>query len=412
MAGNRLKTMRAPSIGAPMPQKENGTATQGEKLLPQFRIALLLVITGLSIAVSALLLGPFIRAIAWASLMTAIAYPMHRWVARRVREPNTAATISCTLFGIAVIVPGGLLGQRVVQEAGNGLRQIQTFIERGFSPGWDRLLNQPLPEDIRRWIEHFIGPLRIDPQAILRQALGLVGSLLARNSVHTAGDLLWGSVQLLIIVFTFFFLIRDAERILPAIQQYLPLDPGETHVLLQRISDAFHATVNGSVVAAVVEGLLGGVAFWAVGAPSPLLWGAVMAATCLVPLLGAPVIWIPIALILALQGAYWKALALALWGMLVIHTADHVIRSVVVGARAQLHPMIALLGALGGVMLMGAVGLLVGPVLLVISLALIEILFPQLRTTAAVALPGITRVEGTDLPDDQHGAVSMVEHSV
>src|SRR5262249_48220719 len=146
---------------------------------------------------------------------------------------------------------------------------------------------------------------------------------------------------------TLFFLLRDAPRLLPLARAFLPFDGTQSEALLNRMAETIHAIVFGQTVVAIVQGTLGGPAFWALGLSSPLLWGVVMTFLCLVPLLGAPTVWAPMALLLAMQGAYGKALALALWGMLVVGTVDNFLRPLLIGARTQLHPLLVFFSGFG-----------------------------------------------------------------
>jgi predicted PurR-regulated permease PerM len=140
------------------------------------------------------------------------------------------------------------------------------------------------------------------------------------------------------------------------------------------VVETIHATVYGATAVAVAQGALTGLAFWFLGLPAPLLWTAVTTVLCFVPLLGAPVVWVPTVIVLAAQGAYGKAFALSLWGLLVVGLVDNFIRPIVIGARTQLHPMVVFFSVLGGLLLMGPLGLLMGPVILAITIALLEIL--------------------------------------
>jgi len=119
------------------------------------------------------------------------------------------------------------------------------------------------------------------------------------------------------------------------------------------------------------------------GLPAPLLWGVVMALLAVVPLLGAFVVWIPAAACLALEGSWGRALILALWGMLVVGTIDNVLRPILVGNRLKLHTVLVFVSVVGGVILFGPAGLLLGPMVLTVTMVLLEI-WPRRNMSAAV----------------------------
>jgi predicted PurR-regulated permease PerM len=151
-----------------------------------------------------------------------------------------------------------------------------------------------------------------------------------------------------------------------------PLTPVEMQRLYARVSDTIHATVYGTLAVSSVQGLLGGLMFWWLGLPAPLLWGVVMALLAVVPVVGAFVVWIPAALFLGIEGSWGKALILALWGMLVVGTVDNLLRPILVGNRLKLHTALAFMSVVGGLLLFGPAGLILGPVTLTATMVLLE----------------------------------------
>jgi predicted PurR-regulated permease PerM len=192
----------------------------------------------------------------------------------------------------------------------------------------------------------------------------------------SAADIVKASaVQILglcLIFYVLFFFLRDRRMFLHAIARHSPLSQSQMEGLLERIGDTIHATVYGTFAVASVQGLLGGLMFWWLGLPAPLLWGLIMGMLAVIPMLGAFVIWAPAALFLLLEGAWHDALTLSLWGMLVVGTVDNLLRPVLVGDRLRLHTVLTFLSVVGGLMVFGAAGLILGPVILVITMAMLE----------------------------------------
>jgi predicted PurR-regulated permease PerM len=139
------------------------------------------------------------------------------------------------------------------------------------------------------------------------------------------------------------------------------------------ISNTIHATIYGTLAVSAVQGLLGGLMFWWLGLPAPLLWGVVMAFMALVPVLGAFVVWIPAAFFLVLEGSWGKALILTLWGLVVVGTIDNLLRPMLVGRRLKLHTVLAFISVVGGLIQFGPAGLIIGPAVLAITTALLEV---------------------------------------
>lgn len=125
--------------------------------------------------------------------------------------------------------------------------------------------------------------------------------------------------------------------------------------------------------------------FWLLGLPLPMVWGLVMGLLAIVPVLGAFVVWIPASLFLALDGSWGKAIILAAWGGLIVASIDNLLYPVLVGNRLKLHAIPALVGAIGGIFLFGASGLVLGPAAIVLTWALVEIVKSRYEPRAGAA---------------------------
>jgi predicted PurR-regulated permease PerM len=169
-----------------------------------------------------------------------------------------------------------------------------------------------------------------------------------------------------------YFLLRYGEDWIGRLAILTPLDSRTTASILRTVNDAVVANVNGVFAAAVGQGLLLSLGFWFVGVRSPVLWGAVGGLASIIPVVGAPLVWVPVAIAFLLMGSYWKALLLGIWGSLVVGSVDNVLRPFVVGARDKQHPMLIALAAVGGTYAFGALGILLGPLVVSLVAALLK----------------------------------------
>jgi predicted PurR-regulated permease PerM len=178
-------------------------------------------------------------------------------------------------------------------------------------------------------------------------------------------------LQLGVALFSLFYFLRDGDDLVRALRRMTPLDPRRMDELLARARDITYATVVGNVLVAIAQGAIGGITVALLGLPGALL-GAVMAVFSLIPMLGAGIVWIPTAIYLAVTGHLMKGVILTGVGVLVIGTVDNLIRAIFVGGRARVHSLVVFLSVLGGVLVFGAAGIVVGPVLFVLALIAIE----------------------------------------
>jgi predicted PurR-regulated permease PerM len=157
------------------------------------------------------------------------------------------------------------------------------------------------------------------------------------------------------------------------VRLHLPLSDTEFSSITARVRDTIFAIVFGTAAVAALQGGLGGLMFWWLGLPAPVFWGVLMALLAVIPFLGAFVIWAPTAALLALSGDYKSAVVLAAWGTIVVGLVDNVLCPILVGNKLQMHTMLSFIAVVGGLIFLGAPGVVLGPLILVITLTLLEI---------------------------------------
>jgi len=221
------------------------------------------------------------------------------------------------------------------------------------------------------------GYVDIDPvaaQQFLSERLQALGGVLAASTLLVVGGAVGAVVQMILVVFTLFYMFRDGDRIRRALADTLPIERIQMHDIALRTRDVIAATIYGVLVISAIQGTLGTFIFSILGLPSPLLWGVVMFFLSMIPMAGAFLVWVPAAIYLAITGAYIKAAILVGWGVLVIGSIDNFLSPRLVGRRARLHELLIFFAVLGGLDVFGVLGVVLGPVVVAITLALIEML--------------------------------------
>lgn len=322
----------------------------------------LMAATILGLYICYLMALPFVPALTWAVALAVMFMPFHQWVEATVKQPNVAASTSVLVIGLIVVVPATFLGQRLMTEAVMGAETIRTRVESG---EWERVVDAyPRVAPIVQRLEQQIDV----PGTISRIAASLtniIASFVAGSVIHAIG-----------VVLTFyllFYFLRDRRAVLSSLRSLSPLSETDMDRVFGRVGDTVHATIYGTLTVAVVQGTLGGLMFWWLGLPAPVLWGLVMGLLAVVPVLGAFIVWIPAALWLALDGSWGKALILTLWGGVIVGGIDNVLYPMLVGNRLKLHTIPAFMAIVGGVMVFGTSGLILGPVTLTVTVLLLEI---------------------------------------
>jgi predicted PurR-regulated permease PerM len=261
-----------------------------------------------------------------------------------------------------VVTPAVLVIQTIAREAAAGVEKFRPM----FTPeGW-RALSEKNPR--------MAGLLQqIERQVDLRQAAERSATAVSAGAMAFVRGSVRGIIDLLIIFFALFYFFRDSRQCVRTMRSMLPLSREEAHHVLTRLRDTIHATVFGTVAIAGIQGTLGGLMFWWLGLTAPVLWGVVMGLLAIVPVLGAFVVWIPAAIVLALQGMWVKALVLTVWGAVVIGLIDNLLYPMLVGKKLQLHTLAVFFAIVGGVMVFGAAGIIIGPAVLALTVTLIDV---------------------------------------
>lgn len=305
---------------------------------------------------------PFVPAFTWAFTFAVLFAPVHRWNEARLKRPNLAASVSVIMIAVIVVVPGIVVAERLIEEAARGAFAIRTAVDSG---EWQRALgSHPRIAPLVDWV--------------VRQMN--VSDLIARAAAwltNTSASLVRGSItQAVGLLLTFYFLfyfLRDRRVALASVLNLSPLSENELREVTSRVADTIYATFYGTIVCAAVQGSLGGLMFWWLGFSAPLLWGVIMGLLAIVPVFGAFVVWIPAAAVLALDGHWGQALILSVWGSVVIGGIDNLVYPILVGSRLRLHTVPAFVSIVGGLVVFGASGVILGPLVVAITLTLLEI---------------------------------------
>jgi predicted PurR-regulated permease PerM len=314
-----------------------------------------------------LILQPFINVILWAVVLVIVFRPIDRWLTRRIHSRSVAAGISCALVIVTILIPVTFIMLTVAREAADVTDYLQERKSDWFDPNSQTFVAKAI-----RSVEKYIEIDRQSSQKYLAERMGDFGRTIARGTLNLVGGVLGAVIQIFFILFTMFFLFRDGEQLWFGVREALPLDRTESSEIAARTMDVIWASVYGTVVIAIVQGALGGIAFWALGVPSALLWASVMTLMCLIPMLGAFVVWAPVAVYFVATGHPWKATILCAWGIAVIGTIDNFLRPKLVGERTHMHALVIFFSVLGGLQVFGALGIIAGPVIAAVAMGLVE----------------------------------------
>ena len=313
--------------------------------------------------------------------MAVVSFPIHQRIRGRVTNPTLAAGFSTVVICLAFVTPFTLMAMSVSKE----LEHTYNVLRReGLNGGLPRLwqaVGPPLAA-IAAWSGMTEGEFR----EVLTTRLQEAGAFLLHQSLALLGALTGGVVKMLLALGSLFFLLRDGDSILAELLSVSPLGRDHTSALIKAVKQTILACFYGVAGVAVAQGTLCGLGTWLAGLGSPVLWGLAAAAVSVFPLFGSALVWIPASLILFAQGSVGSGIFLLCWGAALVGTVDNLVRPLVVTARLSIHPLLVFAALLGGVRAFGAIGILIGPVSLAVTAALLQIVRDKTRDAAEAQL--------------------------
>lgn len=343
--------------------------------------AVLLLLVAVTLAFGWILL-PFYGTILWASIIAMLFTPLYRrLLPRSGRRRTMTAMLTLLIVMVSVIIPIALVTASLARDATLVYEQVQ-------SGEWNPVRYfQGVFDALPRWLlallERF-GVADFDiVQRRLTAALAQGSHFVATRALSIGQNTFELLSGMFITLYLCFFLIRDGERVVRGVRQALALSGAHQQELVDRFVTVIRATVKGHLLVAVVQGALGGVAFWALGISAALVWAVLMAFLSLVPVVGAALVWMPVALYLLLTGAVWQSLALIAFGVLVIGLIDNLLRPILVGRETHLPDYVVMMTTLGGIVVFGINGLVLGPAIAAMFVAVWHIHAGSSADTAA-----------------------------
>lgn len=313
-------------------------------------------------------LAPYFSPILWAAILAVIFAPLKTWLRHKMGDRNGLASL-VTLLVICLIVftPLAIIASSLVVEVNAVYLKLQSNSAQ-FPTVFADLLHH-LPD----WLRNFLSEHQMNNAAQIQQKLSsfaLKGGQYMAGSVFLIGKGTFTfTVGFGVMLYLLFFLLKDGSYLVHLILEALPLSTYVKHHLFMKFAAVSRATVKGTVVVGIVQGILGGLAFWFVDIDGSLLWGALMAFLSLIPAVGSAIIWVPAAIFFFATGALWKGLFLVGFFVVVVGLVDNILRPLLVGKDTKMPDYLILIATLGGMEIYGINGFVIGPLIAALFIA-------------------------------------------
>ena len=333
------------------------------------------------------IIKPYIHTIVLAAILAVIFKPIHRRIERAMKgRRNFAALLSCLLLTLLVVLPLTFVVIALIQQGIHSFYAISNWIDAG---NLQKLLQHPYVAKAAAYLQQVLPDAQklsssLDIKQIkFDKELLNVSSAIGKTLINQGGQLLGNLSEIigkfLLMIFVFFFVVRDGETILASLLHLLPLSASHERQMMAKISSVSRSALLGTFLTAAAQGAAGGIAFWAAGLPG-LFWGVMMAFASLIPLVGTALIWMPAAVYLFIAGRGFAALFLALWCGVIVGLIDNFLRPMFMKGAADMGTFVIFFSILGGVSYFGLIGLLYGPLLFGLAVVLLYIYSLEFET--------------------------------
>ncbi len=343
---------------------------QSKKVL----IIFFLIILG----ISGLMVLPFLSAILAGMVLAYLSYPLYVSLHNRLKRPKLSALIVCIGILFIIVLPLlFIIGALAHQAIGvfSTLRQENILLD--FNGNVCISQNNALCITLQKY-------LSMIPQTTANDYLHQIISQSVTFGLRLFSNVITGLpsviLGLFIALFCTYYFLKDGQKIYRYIRHMIPIEERYKKIMENRFNEVTYAVFFGTIAVAALQGFVGGIGFYILGIPNPLLWGVLMWLLALIPLVGTAIVWFPWAASLMISGyvhnetaVLIRGIILLLYGALVISTMDNLVRPKIIGDRGNVHPLIVLLGILGGLRVFGLAGFILGPAILSVLIVFIKI---------------------------------------
>jgi len=314
------------------------------------------------IYISYIVAKPFLGIIITGLVFAVMCFPIYNWLNKKIKNPTISSGILTLGLILVIVIPAALLGTVLISEASSLIENTQV-------------------ENVQYLLEERLGiHMSENTEQFLRNATKEAANFVYQEASTFVLTIPQYFMGFLILLFVFFYTFRDGPKVLHTVKKSLPLHKKQKERIEKKFATTIESLVYGEIAISLIQGLVATIGFYLLGVPSPVFWGLIVGLVALLPGIGPALIWTPIAFFTYLHGDVLRAVLIALFGFFILTiTMDAILRAKILGIKGHIHPVIILVGVLGGLAAFGLIGLIIGPLILVILDLVIEMYLEEKR---------------------------------
>jgi predicted PurR-regulated permease PerM len=317
---------------------------------------------------------PFVVAIIFAFIISQLFRGWYQKINNKFRNRKSLASLAtCLLVFLILIIPFFATLGLIASEANSLYQESQQNNQNiNLNETIDKIAKSPIVEKLGLDTEKFSLKNILDSEQFTQITKNIGGYTIVIVKKTYQGASHFAFVAF-VTFFALYYFFKDGDRMIKKIMKLSPLPDKQEKLLLEKFVGISRSTLKGSLIIAIIQGVLMGIVFWIAGVGSPAIWGLVTAILSLIPILGAVLVWLPVGVFLLLTGDFWQAFFVLAAGAIIVSSVDNVLRPKLVGNDARLHPLLVFLSTLGGIVAFGFAGFIIGPIIIVLFVALLDI---------------------------------------
>lgn len=305
--------------------------------------------------ISFLVLKPLLPYVVLAFILGSALSPVTKKLNDIIKNKTLVSFIMIILVLIILILPLSYLVGNLINQASG--------VYKSFDP--------EIIENVSDYLSGVSGK-EVDVNAYLIKSISEIRNYIISSIPEFIESISGMVLGLFVMFFTLFYIVRDGDSIKKSLSDLIPLNDEYKLKLIEDIDRVTRGVINGQVLTAIIQGVLGGIGFFIFGIPNPAFWGFIMTILAIIPFLGTTIVWLPAGIMQLFSGNYFSGIGILLFGGIIVMNIDNILRPKLISGKAKVHPVVILVGFLGGLKLMGFIGFILGPVILAVLLTFVR----------------------------------------
>ncbi len=354
-----------------------------------FALMLIIFLIIVSFYLFYVVFSPFLIPIVWAIILAIVFNPIYRRLNHRLKGRKSLCALVMTAFVILLIVfPLVFILSMLANEAISAYAFFETGLETGRFQSILEIKDHPIIQGLWHQLNQYVDLSELDLNSLLLENLRRVSTFAINQTSRIIKGFSFLIINFCLVIISLYYLFKDGDQLLRKVREAIPLAPQDKDLLFTRLEEMVYATLYGGILVALLQGFLGGFAFWFLGVSSPVFWGTIMSFLSFLPMIGSFLVWGPVVASFFFQGSLLKGIVLLAWGVVVVGLSDNFLRPILISKRTKLHTILLFFGVLGGIRAFGLLGLIVGPLVVTICITILDIYSEKVTKTVPSGING------------------------